>query len=409
MLETSAVEPSFASVELAVSKLAAAGMRRWRAEPVDVEALCEAPLVRERLLALGAGSENDVDAQRDAVEEGVMAAIKSLPHPYYTAAGKHFGLDDHDAKPLGKIDREQEAATALDGKSQRWYFEAGRSAKYLDKTPSQYVIALVACALYGIADPVSYLSRQATTTEAQSPDTPLEPTPPLRDRRRRVRLLVLLVAVVFFAAVVAAVSGFFNIHGRESPLPPIGSIIDASSGKASPKHTALASSASYGAIEGGNILRACDAAITQPCEDPAGEGIYAKPGDTLKFRLYLKNRFNGPIQLLKVRFTWEQQKSFATAAVDWTKAPSHHTAPDEAVDSIEISFTDHHGHQLIYIPGSSALYSISGEGPRARLARLPDGIMSSNGIQLADFGPPASCFDCIPAYDRIIEFSARAT
>jgi hypothetical protein len=159
-LETQLQSQILERAEPVVGAIAASGLRRWRVEPINIEPLFALSLVQAELAAIGTGSETDVDARRDAVDAAIRAAIKRLPEPFYAAAQAHFGADDEGEKPLGKGDREEAAAAVL-GRSGRWYVQVGRSTKYLDKTPSEYVVALVTCALGGIADPTSHLAQRA--------------------------------------------------------------------------------------------------------------------------------------------------------------------------------------------------------------------------------------------------------
>jgi hypothetical protein len=140
---------------------------------MDIQVLCNLPLVREQFAELGAGSDADLDVRRDAIEQALAAAIKSLPDPFYIAALEHFGLEDKGEKPLGKVAREERAAAVLE-RSHRWYVEAGRSNDYLGMTPSRYVIALVTFALCGNPDPITDFSRLSwllQDIEAEEPPT----------------------------------------------------------------------------------------------------------------------------------------------------------------------------------------------------------------------------------------------
>lgn len=403
-METQLQSQFFERAETAVGALAAAGLRRWRAKPVDVQALCELPLVQAQLGELGAGSEADVDARRDAVEPAVVAAIKGLPHPYYTTALEHFGLDDTGEKPLGKVAREENAAAVLE-RSQRWYFEAGRSPDYLGKTPSEYIIALVTVALCGIPDPVAYLAREAASDRLSDPaeTEPTLPTPRERVRRRAFSrpTLICFAAVAALALIGVGAWGLAALRGSASAIPPPGSIVDATNGKVYPPQAsgrlAVASAAS---LDTENMVRFCDPAITHPC---AFLGVLSEPStarvdDRLNFRLYLRNPDATPISLLKLRVFWEEARKAIFVELKWLGVATKRThsferelagrpEPMSEKFGFHVTFTGAYGNSLAYIPGTTAIYTAPQEGVGNKIARLPDGIMDT-GIAISEVEAP---------------------
>ena len=388
-METQLQSQLFERGETAVGALAAAGLRSWRTRPLDVQVLCELPLVQAQFAQLGAGSEADVDARRDAVELAVIAAIKSLPHPYYTTALEHFGLDDTGAKPLGKGAREKHAAAVLE-KGQRWYSEAGRSPAYLDKTPSEYVIALVTAALCGAADPQACV--------AQLHASSLQPRPTAAGRiltGRRLGVLLLVLVGLCLALVVLAEPGPTK---RPRQLPAAGSVVNATNGEVvgAPSHRVRPPSP--GGVTLGFQLDACVEDAHGGCRYESAAHTRADLGDAVRFRLRLDEEYLSPVSELKLSATAISRVRDAEVGVvaEWNPPGGGPSVESTSVSTV-IQLPESSGgtgtRYLSYVVGSTRLYAPphTADGEGELIARLPDGLFGSQGITFTAVPPCRAC------------------
>ncbi|HEX3691962.1 MAG TPA: hypothetical protein VHU13_01355 [Solirubrobacteraceae bacterium] len=239
-----------------------------------------------------------------------------------------------------------------------------------------------------------------------------QPTPASRLRQKRRRKIAWPV-VVFGTTVVAAVFLVLGVWvllgqgGKAAATPPLGSVVDASNGRVYPRDVmSQLQVASRARIEGMESLGICNSSIAKPCEYPEGSlagPLIARPTDTLTFRVYVRDPIEYPIPLLRVRVSWERTTSSIYVTFTWQSTKGQVSSKY----GTDISFAGANEHNLVYVSESSALYAANAKVKGARLVRLPDGIMSSSGIILADVGPTPKCLECVPSSSRIIEFSAR--
>jgi hypothetical protein len=400
-LETPLQSQILDRAEPVVAAIAAAGLRRWRVEPIDIEALIALSLVQNELVAIGVGSEVDADARRDAVDAAIREAIKQLPEPYYAAALAHFGADDEGEKTLGKGGREEAAAAVL-GRSGKWYFNAGRSAKYLDKTPSEYVIALVTCALGGIADPVSHLARGAASEPAaeSSPGAQDDPASVRRRRlhppssRRSTRLVASgLLAAVLFVVIAGLVAGWWSGGSPPKRQPTTGK----DSHQAAPvlRVNTDASCASLSA----NVpeRRSPTEFVDSPGQLQGGEGglkgkvtpggtygnlVDVTKGQTVELSITLHDTEYGSVSDVVVQVKAKQEQPSCTRLVALTRST---TSPRDRADQGPVILRSPSGHppRFKYVPGSAYLLTESGR----QVAKLSDGVMGKGTAIPYQIGP----------------------
>jgi len=157
-------------IEPEIAALAAQGRRSWDPAQIDVNLIASVPAVQDQLAGLDAVARADPDAKLKGVGSVLEAAIQTLPSRYREAALEHFGYaDQRTGEPRSKGDREERAAKKL-GKSDRWY--RGSSRAHFGMKPSEYVIALAACAFCGIADPIAYIAKREGADAEASPNGP---------------------------------------------------------------------------------------------------------------------------------------------------------------------------------------------------------------------------------------------
>lgn len=144
-------------IEPKVAALAATGRRAWDPIKIDMDLLTSVPLVQDRLARLDAEARAHPDAEIEAIASVLEEGIKSLPNPYRKAALDHFGFTDE--RPSDSLLR-QGARENLAAKA--WGFGGGWYRRprdeYFGMKTSEYVIALVASAFCGIADPIAYIA-----------------------------------------------------------------------------------------------------------------------------------------------------------------------------------------------------------------------------------------------------------
>ncbi|HYM46563.1 MAG TPA: hypothetical protein VES65_10465 [Solirubrobacteraceae bacterium] len=404
-VETQPESQIFEEVRGAVATFAKAGPVGWRtvgAKPAsDVGVLLALPFVQEQLASFDGDTEADANAAADAIEVAIKQAIDLLPSPYQEAAREQFGFGQRE--PDGTIpkqkEREERAARQLGRRSQRWYSQPNREHEGLQ--PRDYVAGLVATVLLGepLGTPQPKPAQAAAAHEQ----------PPARRGRRLSRRVAILASagLLVLALAIATASGIFAA-ARSPHVPRPGSVVDASSGHVYPPGTPISPSTEpVGAIEGGSVLHGCDTSIAPFQQASSWETVpIARAGDLMRFRVLLKNRDNAPIPLVRVSASWEANKAPSVSTTLYWGAGAGKKGMSFS-DSIEVLFTDHESHRLTYVPGSTAMYTQVQGQPEKLIARLPDGIMGSNGILLTNLGPPTTCFECINTYARVIEFSAH--
>jgi hypothetical protein len=359
------------------------------------------------LAKLAAHEESDAEAQRDAIVQAVAIAIRALREPYYSAARDHFGFEDTDlnTKPLGKVERETNAARHLGRTSQAWYYKAGRGPNYLDKTPSEYVIALVTAALCGAPDPETYLAIAAPRAKADTP------APALLHPRRRVwpRPALAGMATLIIVVASAAALGAFSAGGRADTLPTPGSVIDASTGKVSPPGSSSAHVAGTTSqlLEAGAYLCVTHQGV---CVSRSAMDRRGVAKGILHLRLALFGQGNAPIPAITLHAHKRTRITGTDVSVTttWREASSASASPKNASISSDIlvRFADLSNFYLKYIPGTTYLSRNSQGGSDRLITRLPDGLFSPAGITLSDLPvSPPGCYDCYQSVVRLIDFS----
>jgi hypothetical protein len=408
-------------IESAVATYAGAGPLAWRkpkAKPAgDVELLLSLPSVQDQLASFDGDLQTDLNAAADAIEAAIRLAIETrLSSPYLDAALEHFGLIAHPdlgATPLSLGDREELAAKKLGRTTQRWYTTPGKEHDGLK--PRDYVVALVTCALCGIDDPISYIAdREQDGAPIEADIASAESHLKLRQHGTYSRRTVLIAAAIATVMLIGAGVWMFSTasgggKGDALATPPLGSVVDAQTGKVSPASSLPAHpAATAGQLGGGHTIQACIVGRTGCAYPLRGQPVMARPGDILLVNLTLHNPDATPLSEAKISVAVSRQ-----AAGD--KIFSSYEWPDgnRNSDDIEttfstalvISFTDHQAHGLSYVPGSSVLYDSLGEGHP--LAHLPDGVVSIGGITLTDVGAPRSCWDCDLTNIRYVVFEMK--
>lgn len=382
----------FEQTEFAVAAFAAAGLREWRAKPVTVELFRPLQAMQEHLAGPESGAEPDLGAQKEAIVSAIAAAIRVLHDPDYSAARHHFGFTDtdEDSKPLGKVERETKAACCYGRESQAWYYKAGRSSAFYDKTPSEYVIALVTAALCGAADPQACV--------AQLHASSLQPRPTAAGRiptGRRLGVLLLVLVGLCLALVVLAEPGPTK---RPRQLPAAGSVVNATSGEVvgAPFHRVRPPSP--GGVTLGFQLDACVEDAHGGCRYESAAHTRADLGDVVRFRLRLDEEYLSPVSELKLSATAISRVRDAEVVVvaEWNPPGGGHSVESTSVSTV-IQLPEGFGgtgtHYLSYVVGSTRLYAPphTADGEGELIARLPDGLFGSQGITFTAVPPCRAC------------------
>jgi hypothetical protein len=389
-------EEDFAAAEPEVAKFAHAGLQGWRNEGVDVAALLRLEAVREKLIGVGA------DAEREAVERAIEAAIERLPKPFAPAAKAHFGFDP-DLEGPGIVVRQERAANLLATLSGRWYRQA--NSKYLGLQPEEYVVALVAASLAGADDSLALVA--ATKGDGASP----APSLSVEELEPDGGAAILVVPVLIVAAcLVAALIEWEGWRGEQEPFPARGSIVDAQTGVASASWLVRPTPNSQG-IPWQGVLRACNLS-TEDCErweTPGGEvAVAARSGDTIDFRVRLHDLRSKPVSLLRLAAASVQSGGRAAVQLSIAWPVRDRRDPERLGRELHrdtVSLLLPPEAELVYSPETTVLYGSPGE--ESLIARLPEGIMDPGGIKLRNVGAPSGCWDCDLEYTRYVDFQAR--
>ena len=392
-------KPNLELVRREMAFMATHGQHAWRTIPgADIAFLVSLSAVQQQLAA-SAELEIDPDAELDAIVAAVKGAIDRLPQPSRDAAVEQFGFSDPDPDTARKKGAREIAAAKKLGTKQRMYEKP--TALYGGLSRRDHIIGLVATGLCRPPESAPFnQSRDATLARPEQPTSWRSAlgvrAAPIRGRAAAAILLIL--------GFISGAWAVFDTGAEDTRVPPLGSMINASSGKLYSQHPVpMPPTASYGAVARGGIIRACDPTLT-PCASTGVDPV-VRPGDTLDIQLFLTNRFSRPVSWLKVGVKWEPSKNDLTILALWPGG--RHGLSEERLDeSVHLQLTDQRLHSLIYLPGSTALYTMSHEAAGKQLARLPDGILHG-GIVLADLGPPGECVDCVASYARVISFQAH--
>jgi hypothetical protein len=237
--------------------------------------------------------------------------------------------------------------------------------------------------------------------------------PTLRGRiLRRRRLIAGLLTVCIAAAGIVISVLHSHRQSATASIPPPGAVVNTWTGKWS-FHTPTAT-APLAQVSGGTAsLRACDLTARQPCKYLFKEtSIRAHMGDIIEFKDFLYNPQDEPIPYVKLTVDsgpggsgkHEAEEIGVQFLAAW---PEPHTVeyPAGNGENFTISLPTPGAYHLTYIPGSTTLTSPYNS---RLLFHLPDGIMEE-GIGIEDLGTPRSCFQCAPAYSRIVSYRAKIT
>lgn len=145
--------PTANQLEEQVVQLANQGRGSWRKPRTNLDVLRRAPLIGEKLAATAA-SDSDADSIWKAVEDGIVAAIETLPDPFRSAAKAQFGLSAPKGAMWALPERRKKAAKCLNY-SLSWYRK--KQAELGGVDGERYIARLVTFALLGEADPVGWL------------------------------------------------------------------------------------------------------------------------------------------------------------------------------------------------------------------------------------------------------------
>ena len=373
----------FAQIEPLVAAFGDSGKREWRHGASEIRTLVELPAAQEQLAAFEPQHRASPDAAADAVESAVEVAIGKLADPFRSAALAHFGYADERLKPRNKGEREEQAAKCFD-RSDRWYRKPA-GARFGERAPRDYVVALVTTALISSSEP------------EQQPE-------PQRRRSRRLAVAVVVVAVAV-AVVLIATDGGHKRTGRA--LPVFGSVVDAADGKVVSTSLPDRPAPTEGQMEGGSIAGVCP---VQPgaCAHPGrGQPLVARVGELLVFSVRLHDPTDAPVPEIKLEAFAQHNPHNVEVRID-TEYPTRskrNGLESSPADPVVVSFRDGKTHSLTVVPGSTTLYD--GSEPDHMVGRLPDGIFGAGGITLTNVGAPRSCFDCDRNYIRYVFFEMR--
>ncbi len=220
-----------------------------------------------------------------------------------------------------------------------------------------------------------------------------------------------LVAVLLLAAGGVYIVGLFGFSGHSSPkvVPPIGTVIDATTGQLV-KHVSSHTTPQFVQVGGGNILQACDPTTHPGCGVTGEEGapLRVHIGDIVEFSTSLFNPNDIPVPYLRMYASTYGSSAgpgdWLTMSIRWPTQAGRMRGPGR-IDRVEVIYP--HSvmfPSLTYIPGSTVLFKPHDQ----LLAHLPDGIMEG-GIALTNVGPPTSCSYCEQEYQRHVNFEVRVT
>jgi len=380
--------------------IAAHGQHAWRVEPgADVPLLLSLSAVQHELSDSLADAEIDRDAELSAVIAAIGRAIGRLPQPYRDAATEQFGFSDPDLSTARKKGARERAAAEKLGIAQRMYEKP--TTKYGGLSRREHVIGLVTVAL---CDPAA--ARSSPAPEASGANGATLIAPPRRrwqDVWGSRRVIALFGGIATLLVVGLGIGAWrLDQSSEAAPPPPLGSVIDASSGKLYSPHPIAELVTPIGGLDtNATFLTPCDPGLA-PCVNGAKD-IAVRPGDTMTIRLFLTTNYEAPISWLKLLVEWEPSKDDLDAQAIWLTPQKQSSYGN----GYEMQLTDQRlNHHLDYVPGSTRLSTVSQESEGKLLARLPDGIMA-NGIVLTNVGPPAGCAGCIDEYSRVVTFKAR--
>jgi hypothetical protein len=413
-LEPQVDSQTFDRIQPVIAAFAAAGRREWRDGRVDVQPLVDLVAVREQLDALDGTARASPDARANAIEAAIEAAINTLPDPFRTAALDHFAFTDDKPTPRTKGERERLAAKSF-SKGDRWYRKP--TSRYYDLSPQDYVIALVAAALCGVADPVAFTAgRESDANNGAAIEAEL-PAPIARRHATRYRWLAALggVLAVSVTVVVIAQPG----GGHSSRWQGGTSTVSISDPRRIERllgpPTSIVEPAESGRID----LEECTAARCR--KTPTQEPPPRKPTDPrlpkiFHFTLEILGSYRDEIKSmnLKASSTVEEGSNSVTAVARWSSPISSQIETHASTASVATPTQTASGlPHLEYVAGSTELYErrAGGSSGEVPIFKLPDGLFSPAGLTLTHVGFARQCRpstrDCPLVVVAIIHFDTR--
>lgn len=234
-----------------------------------------------------------------------------------------------------------------------------------------------------------------------------QPQPGSR-RTKRWRLASALAA----GAVAAALAVVFASGGHKTAsVPPVGAIVNTWTGKWSLR--VPAAKASLAQISGGTAtFVACNISARRQCRYlPSERTIHASIGDIIEFKDFLYDPQDEPVPYVKLWVSAGPAGKHASEElgvqilVAWPGQLEPEYVQAGNYGDLTIRLPTPGAYHLTYSPGSTILTSPYN---RRLMFHLPDGVMEE-GIGLEDLGSPPSCFQCAPAYSRVVSFRAKIT
>lgn len=384
----------FRAVEQAVGEFAHEGQQRWRQKGIRLEPLLALDAVQETMNPQGEGP----DAQRDAVEAAIEAAVERLGNPEREAARAYFGFDGDSQKRGAR----QTRAGEILGMKDRTF----RGTRGDPSSPQAQIVRLVTVELVGEGDPLD-AERSAESLAARAEE--LEPDGPAG----AMWLPIVILACAAFAGL-GGLGGLANLThgwggGGGDPIPPRGSIVDARTGQVFAAQLVRPRADSRGLVWK-NILWACDRSA-EDCSGPQPESgsttVAAGAGDTIDFRIRLYDPRGEPVSVLRLaaKPVLTLQGTSVRLSIEWpVKAhrPGGGLGLETHHDAVTLKLPPQ--TLLVYDEGSTVLYGAAGE--KVAVARLPEGIMDPPGIKLRNVGTPPDCWDCSLGSVRYVGFEA---
>jgi hypothetical protein len=372
----------FERIEPVIAAFAAAGRREWSHRKVESKLLADLPVVQQELGALDATARASPDAETNAIEAAIEAAIRTLRDPFRTAALDQFAYTDDKHIPRTKGERETLAAKSF-SKGDRWYRKASRH--YHGLSPQDYVIALVTFALCGAPDPIASVARRESGVDdiaATDGDAPTSTAQRFVQYRWRASLGgALALCVVILALTLLG-------HGRDhvnTSTVNIGGAFAQAPKRAGPTFDT-------GEEFAGITLKACT--TMAGCSDPSAKPVVTqRPGDVVSFRLDIEASYQEPIAIMNLAASTAPHNGFTevTVVAEW-KPPLATTAIETRTATVRVALqgpTPSGLPRLDYVPGTTKLYTLIATPvpEEVPFLKLPDGLFASSGITLEQIGP----------------------
>ncbi|HEV3322098.1 MAG TPA: hypothetical protein VG147_07920 [Solirubrobacteraceae bacterium] len=377
-------EPNLELVQREMALFAAEGQYGWRRVlGADVALLVGLPNVQTQL-ATSTTPEIDPDAELNAIVAATTEAIEHLRQPFRDAAREQFGFTDPNPKaPRKKGARETDAAEKL-GISKRTYELP--SAKYGGASPRDQIIRLVARALCGVSDPISFITERESGADDKAVANGGWTTSIALRFVTRHRWPAVIASISILAVVILAVTLLGHGRGRSDT-----STVDIGRAFAqAPTHVRRP----FETVDetAGITLKVCMARVG--CRDPSAKQVVAaRPGDLVSFRLDLNDSYEEPIARMNLAASTATHNGVTevTVVAEW-KVPLATAAIESRTETARVAVQDVTPSglpRLVYVPGTTKLYTlIDTHVPEEVLSlSLPDGLFTSSGLTLEQVGP----------------------